>query len=82
MTGREFILYILTNQLEDEQMFDENGRILGFMTVQEVAAKFDVGISTVRFWISQGRLQNIYMNDRYYIPANAELKEVSDAVSI
>ena len=80
MTGREFILYILTNRLEDEPLFNESGKFLGFMTEQEAAIKFGVGTSTIRTWIVMKRLAYVYIADRYYIPVNAELKEVSDAV--
>lgn len=80
MTGREFILYILTNHLEDEQLFDESGKFICFMTEQEAAVKFGVGTSTIRTWIVFKRLDAVCIADRYYIPVNAELKEVSDAV--
>lgn len=80
MTGREFILYILTNNLENEQLFDENGKFIGFMTVEEAAAKFNVGTGTINAWTYLGRLPYVLISGTFYIPVNAELKEVSDAV--
>lgn len=38
MTGRDLILYILENHLEDEQVFEE-GNLLGFITIIEAAEK-------------------------------------------
>jgi hypothetical protein len=49
MTGKELILYILQNNLENTIVL-ENGFFTGFMTVEEAAAKFNVGVETVRAW--------------------------------
>lgn len=46
MTGRDLILYILRNGLEDEPVF-QNGKFIGFITVGEAAEKLNVGIPTV-----------------------------------
>ena len=39
MTGRDLIMYILNNSLEDEPVYDD-GRVLGFISIVEAAAKF------------------------------------------
>lgn len=75
MTGRELIIYILENHLEDEPIF-ENGQIVGFMSLTEAACKFDVGAETIRVWINQGRLDAINVHNEIYIPFNAAVKEV------
>ena len=69
MTGRDLIIYILANNLEDESVF-QDGRLLGFVTVPEAAEKMNVGLSTVYAWISQGLLNCIVMHGVIYIPAN------------
>lgn len=71
MNGRELILYILANGLENEPVF-KDGRLLGFMTLGEAAIKFNVGTVTVRVWINEGMLDGIKIGDEIYIPANAE----------
>lgn len=73
MNGRELILYILANGLEDEPVF-ENGRLLGFMTIGEAAVKFNVGTATIRAWINQGMLQGIKIGEELYIPANTDIR--------
>lgn len=70
MTGRELIIYILENNLEDVSII-ENGKFVGFMTVEEAAEKFDVGTSTVRAWITRGLLKSVTIYDNVYIPINA-----------
>ena len=70
MTGRELIIYILQNNLEDVQII-ENGKLIGFMTIGEAAEKFDVGTATVKAWISTGLLKSVRIYDSVYIPANA-----------
>ena len=73
MTGRELIIYILTNGLEDEPIY-EDGRILGFITAAEAAEKFNVGLATIKVWVNEGTLNGIRIGDELYIPANAILK--------
>lgn len=70
MTGRELIIYILENNLEDVSII-ENGKFVGFMTVEEAAEKFDVGTATVRAWTSNGLLKSIIIYGHVYIPSNA-----------
>lgn len=73
MTGRDLIIYILQNDLEDKPIF-EDGKLLGFINVVEASAKFNVGPSTVFAWIDMGWLDAIRIGNRIYIPANADLK--------
>lgn len=70
MTGRELIIYILENHLEDAPIY-EDGKFIGFMTAAEAAAKFEVGLATIRVWIHQGLLRGIKIEDTIYIPQNA-----------
>lgn len=74
MTGRDLIIYILKNELEDETV--------SFMTMSEAAVKFHVGIETIRVWIQRGQIPYIEIinidNARceYFIPEKAVVKEV------
>lgn len=47
MTGRELIMFILQNKLEDAIMIE-------MMSETEAAAKFDVGVATIRVWYDYG----------------------------
>lgn len=79
MTGRELIIYILTNNLEDEPAL-KDGKFIGFMTASEAAVKMDVGVATIRAWVEQGLITGVVFGDRVYIPANFMIstKEVED----
>ena len=68
MTGRELIIYILENNLE-EQLVYENGKILGLLDTYDVAAKLGVGPATVNAHIDMGNLQNIKLGGRTYCSA-------------
>lgn len=72
MTGRELILYILENGLEDEQVV-KNGKLIGFLTLGEFAAKTNVGTATVTAWIYQKRVPSVTIGDTIYIPATFKL---------
>ena len=78
MTGRELIIYILSNGLEDEPIY-EDGKILGFITATEAAEKFNVGLATIKVWINEGTLDGIRIGEELYIPANANLKETTNS---
>lgn len=62
MTGRELIIYILENGLEDEQVF-EKGRFVGFLTLGEAAQKLGYGIETVKAMIELGLVENVNEGD-------------------
>lgn len=69
MTGRDLILYILENKLEDEPVF-EDGRLLGFLNVDQSAIKFEVGTATIKLWYALGVVGGIKIGEEIYIPAN------------
>ena len=70
MTGRELILYILENGLEDEPIYDpSNGSLVGFLTVSQAAVKFNVSTPTILTWIALGELDAIKLGEEFYIPA-------------
>lgn len=71
MTGRELIIYIMANHLEDELIF-KDGRLVGFMTVEEAAVKFDVGTGTIRTWCKRGKLKSAKIFGEVFIPWDAD----------
>lgn len=71
MTGRELIMYILKNGLEDEDIFKDDV-FIGFMTVEQAAAKFDVGIHTVLFWYNQEIIKGFDCGGVLYFKADLE----------
>ena len=71
MTGRDLIVYILSNNLENEQVF-KDGKFIGFITAQEAAVKFNVGFETIYTWLSQKKLDSINVGHTYLIPADCE----------
>lgn len=68
MTGRELILYILENGLENEPVV-KNGKVMGFKSIGEVAEKLNVGVATIYTWIGQGWLDCVIIGDTVFIPA-------------
>jgi hypothetical protein len=79
MNGRELILYILENHLEDEPVF-KDGKFIGFVTPAEVAVKQNVGTATVVTWMHQGRLPSEAVREGFYIPANYKSPMASKCV--
>ena len=71
MTGKELIIYILENDLENEPVF-LNGKVLGLLSIDEVAAKMNVGTATIHAWINQDWIDCVLIGDSIYIPANFE----------
>lgn len=72
MTGRELIIYILQNGLEDEPVF-KDGKFIGFITPSEAAVKFGVSEATIFAWINLEMLEGEVVTERTYIPVTAEI---------
>lgn len=71
MTGRELILYILQNNLENDILF-KDGVFVGLISDEEVAVKFGVGVATVRAWYWTGMIKGVKINDALYFWRNVE----------
>lgn len=67
MTGRELIVYILTNHLEDKPII-EDGKLVGFITIEEYAAKMGMGVATANAMIMLETLEHVTIGDTVYIP--------------
>ena len=68
MTGRELIMYILENHLEDEPVF-QNGTFVGYVSDVKFAEILGVGVATVRAWIMLGRIKDaIMIGDAMFVP--------------
>ena len=74
MTGRDLIIYILKNGLEDKEIF-KDGKINGFLTLEEAAAKLNVGTATVLLWYALGRLKGFTLLDKIYFPKDIKIPE-------
>ena len=69
MTGKELIMYILANNLENEPVFKDD-TFIGFVTEDQFAIAMNVGVATVRTWIDIGMIgYSLKIGDKYYIPA-------------
>lgn len=51
MTGRELIIYILENGLENTDVSELIFDTPAFLTIHEAARKFDVGLATIHTWV-------------------------------
>lgn len=72
MTGKELILYILQNNLEDTIVL-QDGFFIGFMTEEEAAVKFNVGVETIRAWYNCRWINGTQIGDSLYF-----LKDIAD----
>jgi transposase len=53
VTGKELILYILQNNLENDVVV-KNGLLIAVLSDEEIAVMFNVGIATVQAWRKYG----------------------------
>lgn len=56
MTGKELIIYILENNLENEVII-KDGVFIRLMDEEEAAIKFKVGTATIKAWYECGILK-------------------------
>lgn len=57
MTGKEVLLYILQNDLENEIVI-KDGVFIELANEEKVAARFNVGAATVKVWRKYGVFRN------------------------
>lgn len=69
MTGRDLIMYILMNGLEDEPIV-KNGKFIGLLSANEVAGQVGTGVETVRAWVNLGIMEGVHISEGDYIFAN------------
>lgn len=69
MTGRELVLYIVSNKLEDEPVFKDD-TFVGFIPVSEAAKRLNVDIPTISALITLGQLDCIVVGGLVFIPAD------------
>lgn len=72
MTGKELIMYILQNDLENEIVV-KDGVFIWLMSEEEAAVKFNVGVSMIKAWHVCGMLSGTKIGDRIYF-----LRNISD----
>ena len=82
MTGRELIVYILENGLEDEDVF-KKGNFVGFVSDGEACEMLNSGLSTIHCLAKVGEIDHIYIKNAGYIPVTdlkryLKNKEVAD----
>lgn len=70
MTGRDLIIYILENGLEDEPVV-KDGKLIGFMRVADVAVAMEVSYPTVLVWVNQGMLDSVHFDNKINIPISS-----------
>ena len=71
MTGKELIVYILENDLVNEEMV-KDGVPIWLMSVGEAAFKFNVGVFTVNTWAINEQIEYEVINGQTYIYKNAK----------
>lgn len=69
MTGRDLMMLILEYKLEDTEVV-KDGKFIWFMSEEEAAVKFNVGISTVKAWYMCGKLDGIKIGEKLYFLRN------------
>ena len=68
MTGRELIIYILENNLENEEIFSgDTVNLPGLLTLEEAAVKMNTGVSTVRTLYTLGKIEGCQIGRQIYI---------------
>lgn len=68
MTGRELIIFILENHLEDKPISD---LCTLFETADQAAVRLGVGTATVNIWFKLGKIKGITIGESVYIFKNA-----------
>lgn len=81
MTGRDLIVYILTNHLENAEI--RNGKLMvsgnDFMKDEQVASILGVGMPTVRVWYENDYFEGVVREDGViYVPKDEVIRILSE----
>lgn len=66
MTGRDLIVYILQNNLEDADVDSIMSSV--FIGEEEVAKRFNVGVDTVKAWYQLDMITGFELEGELYFP--------------
>lgn len=69
MTGRDLIIYILENHLENEPVFLDKG-FLNLLSEEDAAVKLNVGQATIKAWLELGMIKGVKVGESIYILPN------------
>lgn len=69
MTGRELIIFVMENHLEDVTIFDGD-MLPGLMTLEEAAVKLEIGRNTLKALFEMEKLPGAVIDEKIYIPEN------------
>lgn len=65
MTGRDLIIYILQNHLEDTEILTDSNHM--FLTVEEAAVKYGTGVAAIKAMINRNILKGMKIGETYLI---------------
>lgn len=71
MTGRELIIFILENNLENVSIFDGD-TLPGLMTLDEAAVKWHSGRNTLKALFEMGKIPGVIIDEKIYIHKSVE----------
>lgn len=74
ITGRDLIVYILMNHLENEKVVND-GKFLKSYTVEETAKTLDTGLETVKTWYKLGYLAGFELDSKIYLFPEIPMEE-------
>lgn len=63
MTGRELIIYILENDLEDAEIFTYKRPGTIFITPEMAAVRWNCGVATVKAMVEMNKVKGVKLND-------------------
>lgn len=72
MTGRELMVYILENNLEEKDVFEILFNSNAALNIYKAAEKFNVGAATINAWVQAGYLKGYVYKGQLRIPADAK----------
>ena len=72
MTGRELVIHILSNGLENADISEL------FISEEETAVKFNVGLATVKAWVNLGLIHRIVIDGNTYILPSKTLDSLEE----
>lgn len=68
MLGRDLIIYIMQNHLEDEEVL-KDGRVMGLVSDMELAVRFHTGVESIHMLMTMVHTPSVKIDNTIYYPA-------------
>lgn len=67
MTGKDLIIYILDQNLENKILFDDKNNLIGYISAEKASTEYNTNIETIKMLYERNIIRGFTIDDSLYI---------------